>query len=86
MSLIKPLKFRTYETEHFKTPRLQTSRLQTGSLQSVITVAYEQCLFYTVNGPFRRTEHKLIHFSIGFTNEETFSIGFGYVIFAQRQL
>ena len=44
MSLIHPLKFRTWETGHFKTPCLQTSRLQTGYLQTVITVAYGQFL------------------------------------------
>ena len=40
MSLIHPLKFRTWETGHFKTPRLQTSRLQTGVFQIVVTVAH----------------------------------------------
>ena len=41
MSLIQPLKFRTWETGHFKTPRLQTSRLQTGVFQTVVAVAFE---------------------------------------------
>ena len=41
MSLIHPLKFRTWETGHFKTPRLQTSRLQTGVFQTVVAVAFE---------------------------------------------
>ena len=44
MSLIHPLKFRTWETGHFKTPRLQTSRLQTGVFQTVVAVAFEHNL------------------------------------------
>ena len=43
MSLIHPLKFRTWETGHFKTPRLQTSHLQTGVFQMVVAVAFEHC-------------------------------------------
>ena len=43
MSLIHPLKFRTWETGHFKTPRLQTSRLQMGVFQTVVAVAFELC-------------------------------------------
>ena len=44
MSLIQPVKFRTWETGHFKMPRLQTFRLQTGVFQMVVAVAFEHNL------------------------------------------
>ena len=39
MHLIQPLKFRTWETEHFKMPHFETPRLQTAVFQMVVTVA-----------------------------------------------
>ena len=43
MSLIQPLKFRTWEMGHFKMPRFETPRLQTAVFQMVITVASGHC-------------------------------------------
>ena len=40
MSLIQPLKFKTLETEHFKTPRLQIPCFQMGFFQMVVTDTY----------------------------------------------
>ena len=39
MSYIQPLKFKTWETGHFKMPLFETPRLQTAIFQTVITVA-----------------------------------------------
>ena len=39
MSLIQPLKFRTWEMGHFKMPRFDMPRLQMAVFQTVITVA-----------------------------------------------
>ena len=41
MSLIEPLKFRTWKTGHLKMPHFETPRLQTAVFQMVITVASE---------------------------------------------
>ena len=35
MSLIRPSKFRTWQTEHFKLPHLETHRFQMGGLSVV---------------------------------------------------
>ena len=40
MRKIQPLKFRTWETGHFKIPNFERPRLQTAVFQMVITVAF----------------------------------------------
>ena len=53
MSEIQPLKFRTWETGHFKMPHFETPRLQTAVFQTVITV---------VSGPYDlKTEQPYLH-------------------------
>ena len=39
MSLIQPLKFRTWETGHLKMPHFETPHLQMAIFQTVVTVA-----------------------------------------------
>ena len=50
MSKIKPLKFRTWETGHFKMPRFETPHSQTAIFKMVIIVASGHCNFCSTFG------------------------------------
>ena len=45
MSLIQPLKFKTWETRHFKMPRLETPRFQTRHRVTIASGLRMQCVY-----------------------------------------